>query len=87
MEREIYVDPTWTYKQAAMNIKTLKLYYEEILASFSLWEAREWATFIRSTRDKFYDLNLLEWQKDNLWNCMNGNFPCSYLLRSASRYK
>lgn len=87
MKKEIFVDPTWTYKQAALNIRTLKLYYEGILASFSLWETREWATFIRSTRDKFYALNLLEWQKDNLWNCMNGNFPYSYLLRSASRYK
>lgn len=87
MEREIYVDPTWTYKQAVKNIRILKDEYQGILSSFSLWEAREWATFIRSTRDKFYDLNLLEWQKDNLWNCMNGNFPYSYLLRSAMRYK
>lgn len=84
---KLEINPNWTYKQAALNIMTLKSHYEEILASFSLWQAKEWADFIGSTRDQFYALNLLEWQKDNLWNCMNGNMPYHYLIRSALRYK
>lgn len=87
MKKEIYINPNWTYKEAVSNLRTLKLQYEEILVSFSLWQTKEWADFIRSTRDKLYSLNLLEWQIDNLWNYMNGNFPYFYLLRSASRYK
>lgn len=87
IKREIYVDPSWTYKTASLHLKALKSHYDSVLASFSLTEAKEWASFIRSTRDQFYALNLLEWQKDNLWNYMNGNYPYSYLIRSASRYK
>jgi len=81
------VNPNWTYRQAANNIKALRLQYREVLASFSLWQTKEWADFISSTRDQFYALDLLEWQIDNLWNYMNGNFPYFYLIRSASRYK
>ena len=81
------VNPNWTYRQAAINVRTLKYRYEGILSSFSLWQTKEWADFISSTRDQFYALDLLEWQIDNLWNYMNGNFPYFYLIRSASRYK
>lgn len=84
---KLEIDPSWTYRQATLNIKALKQQYEGVLSSFSLFQAKEWADFIISTRDQFYALHLLEWQKDNLWNYMNGNFPYFYLLRSAMRYK
>lgn len=83
----IYVNPNWTYRESVEHIQALKDEYQRILSSFSVWQKREWAEFIASTRKQFYKLNLMEWQKDNLWNCMNGNFPYSYLVRSASRYK
>ena len=81
------VNPNWTYRQAALNIRALKHRYDCVLMSFSLWQTKEWADFISSTRDQFYALDLLEWQIDNLWNYMNGNFPYFYLIHSASRYK
>jgi len=84
---DIYVDPTWTYRQAVSNLKALRLQYREALASFSLWETKEWASFIRTTRDKFYTLNLLEWQIDNLWKYMNGYIPLISVQRSSLRYK
>lgn len=84
---DIYVDPTWTYRQAVNNLKTLRLQYREVLASFSLWETKEWASFIRTTRNKFYTLNLIEWQIDNLWRYMNGYMSYHALKVSSLRYK
>ena len=84
---DIYVNPNWTYKQAVKNIRILKDEYQGILSSFSLWQTKEWANFIRTTRDKFYALNLLEWQIDNLWKYMNGYMPYYVLKRLSIRYK
>jgi hypothetical protein len=83
----IQIDPSWTYKQAVLNLKALRLQYEEVLTSFSSWQYREKSYFIHSTRDKFYALNCLEWQKDNLWKYMNGYLPYYVLKRSSIRYK
>jgi len=85
--KELFIDPSWTYRQAVKNIKPLKDEYQGILSSFSLWQTKEWAYFIRSTRDSFYKLNLLEWQIDNLWKYMNGFMPYYVLKRSSLRYK
>ena len=85
--KDLFIDPSWTYKQTVNKIKELKLQYQEVLCSFSLWETKEWANFIRSTRNKFYALNCLEWQKDIMWNYMNGHIPFYVIKRSASRFK
>ena len=83
----IYVNPNWTYRESVKHIRALKGEYQRGISSFSMWQKREWANYIRATRNKFYALNLKEWQIDNLWNYMNDNFPYSYLVRSASKYK
>jgi uncharacterized protein YxjI len=83
----IYVNPNWTYKQAVRNLKTLKDSYESQLASFSVFETRKKAEYRYLTRKQFYQLKLLDWQIENLWNCMNNNFPYSHLIRSAKRFK
>lgn len=83
----IYVNPNWTYREAVEHIRALKDEYQGILSSFSLFQRKLWADFIVSTRSKFYQLNLIEWQIENLWNYMNNNFPYHYLVRSAARFK
>lgn len=83
----IYVDPNWTYKESIKHIKSLKDEYQRILSSFSMWQIKEWADFISSTRDKFYSLNLMEWQIDNLWKYMNNYIPFYILKASSIRYK
>ena len=83
----IYINPSWSYRESVENIQTLKDDYERSLSSFSMFDTKKRADFIYSIRNQFYALNLKEWQIDNLWNYMNNNFPLSYLIRSASRYK
>lgn len=83
----IYVNPNWTYRESVEHIRALKGDYERSLSLFSMLETKEWASYIRQVRSQFYRLKLKEWQIENLWNYMNNNFPYSYLVRSASRYK
>ena len=83
----IYINPSWTYKETIEHIRKIKAEYQGILSAFSMWEKREWANFICNTKTKFYNLNLLEWQKDNLWKFMNDYIPFSKLKLSAKRYK
>lgn len=84
---KLYIDPNWTFNQAVNHLKELKDEYQGILSSFSMFERKEWAEFIRTTRDSFYALNLLEWQIDRMWNYMNG-FDFLYSIKQcAKRYK
>jgi hypothetical protein len=84
---DLIVDKNWTYRQAIYNIKTLKNRYEASLTSFSSFDSKYRADFIYSLRHQFYALNLLEWQKDNLWKYMNGDMALNDLIISALRYK
>ena len=74
---ELNIDPNWKFKEAVSNIRVLKSQYEDILHSFSYFQIKEAATFKRETRDKFYALNIFEWQADKLWDYMNGFCPYS----------
>ena len=83
----LFIDPSWTYKQAVANLKALKLEYDRVLASFSSFEIKERTRFIYSTRNKFYALQCLEWQKDRMWNYMNGSDDLLSIISSALKYK
>lgn len=66
----MYINPTWNYNQIVANIRTLRLQYEEVLASFSY--IRDENKFIKATRDNLYSMNLEEFEKDRIWEYMNG---------------
>ena len=83
----VYVNPNWTFRETVNNIKTLRILYRGELASFSLWQSKEWADYIVAIRKQFYALDLIEWQKDMLWNFMNGIGKLHKLQNIASRYK
>lgn len=87
MERKIYFDTSWTFKEAVKNIRALRLKYDEVLASFSIFEQKEKVEFIRSTRDLFYSLKLKEWEKDKLWCYMNKDEQLYVLIGITRRSK
>lgn len=64
------INPSWNYSEIVKNIRTLKLRYEELLTSFLY--IRDENNFIRKTRDSLYSMNLEEFQKDRIWEYMNG---------------
>lgn len=82
------VNPNWTYRQAVVHLEALKLRYEECLASFSMWEYKERTAFIYRTRSLIYSTKCsFEWQKDRLWNYMNGSDNLNDIILSSLHYK
>lgn len=85
--KELYINPEWTFKEVVNNLKTLKLEYEEILASFLCFQLKEKVKFKRNLRNSIYALNFEEWKKDKIWNYMN-DFEFYYVLKGiANRLK
>lgn len=84
---DLKIDPNWTYRQVIYHIRALKSQYEGALTLFSSFEPRLRTNFIYSVRNKFYDLNLIEWQIDNLWRYMNNDMEFNDLILSALHYK
>jgi len=83
----LFIDYSWNYKETIVHLQALKSQYEEILASFSLWELKERNDFIRHARSQIYSLSILEWQKDRIWNCLNGNDDINKVIYSVFRSK
>ena len=68
----IEFNSNWNFKEVIENLKTLKTYYDEVLSSFYYFDLRKLIKFKKKMRDSVYSLNLQEWQKDKIWNYMNG---------------
>ena len=81
----IYIDPNWNFRKTVEHIKAIKGDYQEILSSFSVFQTKEWADFIVSTRNKFYSLNCTEKQIEKLWRYMNGYLPLHVLKDNITR--
>jgi len=62
---------SWTFEEIVKNIKAVKLQYEDVLSSFSIWETKEKTNYKREVRDSIYSLNMEEYKKDRLWEYMN----------------
>ena len=62
-----------TFKEVVFNIEALKDKYDLAFVSlFNLEIVRKWKQFI-------YSLNLKEWQKDRIWECLNDDIEISEL--------
>lgn len=83
----IQINPSWTFREAVEHLKTLRDEYNNSLASFSMFQYKEKANYIHSTRDQFYSLNLFEWQIDRMWNYMNGFDSLCKIKLCSLRYK
>ena len=83
----ININPEWTYKEVIEHIKDYKAEYQGVLSAFNMWQTKEWADYIITTRNKFYSLNLMEWQIEFLWKYMNNYLDIHKLKLSGKRYK
>ena len=81
------IDKRWNFKQAVENIKAVKDYYIGLLSSFSIYETKQKRMMIQETRNKLYELEILEWQKDKLWEYMNDDETLTTLIIIANRQK
>ena len=84
---ELHIDQSWSFKETVEHLQALKSQYEGILALFYYRDLKSIVKFKKATRDAFYSLNLREYQKDLIWEYMNG-FQFLYVLKSiANRQK
>ena len=65
------INPNWNVNELISNIKALKKNFEVSLTSFSYFELKDRANYIRSIRDKFYELHIDQWKINLLWDYMN----------------
>lgn len=78
--KELNINQNWTFKEVVDNLESLRTDYEGILATFSYFDIKEKNKFLLKTRNKFYSLNLQKWEKDKIWEYMNG-FEFLYVLK------
>lgn len=81
------IDSSWNFKELVYNLKTLRRQYEEWLVFFLSCSSEQKVIngFIKYVRDKFYSLNLKEWQIDVCWEYMNRYKFYSDILKIVKR--
>ena len=82
--KELFIDSNWNFKETVKKIKTIRDDYKEILTSFSYFETKKKVEFKKKIRDNIYSLKLYEWEKDKIWNYMNG-FEFLYTLEQIAQ--
>ena len=81
------INPSWNFIEAVDNIEAVKDYYIGLLSSFSIYETRQKKITIQTIRGAVYELEILEWQKDRIWEYLNGDENISTLKNIANRQK
>lgn len=72
-----------TFIEIVKCVGILKESYDLFLVSF--FNSPSWArtVSIKDFRDIVYDLNLAEWKKDRIWECLNDDISFEELLNIA----
>ena len=81
------IEVSWNFVDIVKHIEEVKLEYNRVLASFSIFEGKSKRNYIISTRQKVYDLNLREWEKDRIWEYLNNDEELDTLILIANRQK
>lgn len=79
------MDQSMTFRQIVTNIREIRREYEDTLRLF--YDIKKEIEYKRKTRNKFYSLNIEEWQKDMLWSYMNDYVELITLQEISLRYK
>lgn len=83
------INQDWNFKDLVLNIERLKQEYIFFLAFFSysnkVEDKKISNIYIKETRDKFYKLNIKEWQIDLCWEFMNDYITYFDLIHILNR--
>ena len=85
--KEIKINEDWTFEDVVNNIKTLKFKYHEVLTSFSYFDKKKDTIFINKIKKSIYNLKIVEWQKNLLWEYMNDDIEIDVLINVLIRQK
>ena len=84
---EIKINLDWTFGEVVENLQALKLQYEEVLASFYYFDLKKAVSKKREIKKIFYSFKLKDWQKDKIWEYMNGFETLQTLISINERLK
>lgn len=73
---------SWKFSDVQENVMTIKTQYECILSSFLCYEIKERGVALRSMkREVFAYENIQYWQRERLWEVLNGDFDIEEFRR------
>ena len=78
----IELDNNWKFKDIQDNIEAIKAQYEDILSSFLCYEIKERWMALHNMRKKVFGYeNIQYWQRERLWEVLNGDFEIEKFRR------
>ena len=69
--QELYFDPSWSYNELTLNLKTLRTQYRDILASFSYFQLKDKVSFERQVKKTIYSYPYQEFLCNFAWNYLS----------------
>ena len=76
------LNPSWKFSNVQDNIEAIKSQYECILLSFLCYEYKERGIALHKMKREVFDYeNILYWQRERLWEVLNGDFTIEEFRR------
>jgi len=84
----IGLDSNWKFKNIQDNIEAVKTQYEDILSSFSYFEMKKRGNVLHKMRQEVFKFDNIEyWQRERLWEVLNGDFEIEKFRRLCRKWK
>ena len=65
----------WKFKDVQDNVETIKTQFEGVLSSFLCFQQKERGIALRTMKHQIFEYeNILYWQRERLWEVINGDF-------------
>ena len=78
----IELNPSWKFNDVQDNIETIKSQYEGVLLSFLSYQLKERGNALRTMKREVFDYeNIQYWQRERLWEVLNGDFEIEEFRR------
>ena len=72
------INSNWNIQDIISNLEALKSYYNNSLASFSYFDKPSLLLFKKQFKQNIYSLKIRSWQKDKVWQFLNGDEAIIY---------
>ena len=78
----IGLNPSWKFSDIQDNIEAIKSQYEGVLSSFLCYEYKERGIALHNMKRQVFDYeNIQYWQRERLWEVLNGDFEIEEFRR------
>lgn len=72
----------WKFSDLQKNVEAVKTQYVGILSSFLCYQIKERGVALRAMKREVFDYeNILYWQRERLWEVLNGDFEIEEFRR------